>query len=660
MGTADVHAPIPGHLPSLPRLDISIIIVSYNVRYFLDQCLRSVLQATTGLDAEVWVVDNNSRDNSVAHVQAHFPEVHLIANPDNPGFSRANNQAIALAQGRYILLLNPDTVVLPDALCLALAYLDQHPGVGGLGVKMFDGQGRYAPESKRGLPTLRVAAYKMLGLSALLPQHKHFGQYYMSYLSANETQEVEVLSGACMFIRKQVLDVIGGLDERFFMYGEDIDLSYRITQAGYRNVFFPAAQIVHYKGESTRKASVKYVYTFYRAMALFARKHFGSGRAYALLIETLIAVRVVLAVLHRLASAYGLVLLDAVVLFIGQFLLKRFWQHNSFTGDFIDYPEVYVHVVLPVYVSIWVACLWLFGAYDKPIHTRATFRGVVLGAATILGLYALLPEAYRFSRALVLLGSGFALVALPLLRIGLQALWKGQRPIGPAQLLVVGQADEAARVSSLLQQAGSSARYMGTVDPTGQNPNSLCNLADLPQAIAILNVTEVVFCARDVPPALQLQLQHAIGPHLAQFKTVAAQSDYIIGAHSVENPMDVFTLSFGAQIATPANRRNKRIFDLVMAVGLLLLFPVVLLRKGGAHALGQALQVLAGRKTWVGYANASGLPPIKKGVFTPRAGIGNANMPNAPIAKRMDALYAAYYEVRLDANRVWHWLRRGE
>ena len=220
-------------------MKLSIIIVSYNVAYFLEQALLSVRAAIEEKEweAEVFVVDNNSKDNSVELVRNQFPEVHLIANQENTGFSTANNQAIREAKGEYVLLLNPDTVVAEDTFEQVIEFMDAHEDAGGLGVKMIDGKGNFLPESKRGLPSPSVAFCKMFGLSKVFSKSETFNWYYLGHLDAGETQEVEVLAGAFMLMRKSVLDEIGLLDETFFMYGEDIDLSWRILQGGYKNYY---------------------------------------------------------------------------------------------------------------------------------------------------------------------------------------------------------------------------------------------------------------------------------------------------------------------------------------------------------------------------------------------------------------------------------------
>jgi GT2 family glycosyltransferase len=256
---------------------IAVIIVNYNVAFFLEQCLNSVAKAIILEPAEVWIVDNNSVDGSVDMVRQKFPWVKVIANKDNKGFSKANNQAMEQSNCKYQLLLNPDTVIEEDTLKKVVDYMDSHPDVGGLGVRMVDGKGVFLPESKRGLPTPAVAFYKIFGISRIFPKSKRFGRYHLGYLSEFETNEIEILSGAFMLMRKEALDKVGLLDEDFFMYGEDIDLSYRIIKGGYKNVYFPETRIIHYKGESTKKSSVNYVFVFYRAMVIFAEKHFSKN-----------------------------------------------------------------------------------------------------------------------------------------------------------------------------------------------------------------------------------------------------------------------------------------------------------------------------------------------------------------------------------------------
>ena len=225
-------------------MKLTVVIVNYNVRFFLEQCLLSVEKAMRNVQGEVYVVDNNSVDGSVEMVAERFPWVRLIANRENTGFSRANNQAMRVAKGEYVLLLNPDTVVEEDTFKKVIDFMDTHPDAGGLGVKMVDGKGIFLPESKRGLPSPETSFYKIFGISKLFPRSARFNRYHLGHLNNDETHEIEIISGAFMLMRKSALDKVGLLDEDFFMYGEDVDLSWRIILGGWKNYYYPGTRII--------------------------------------------------------------------------------------------------------------------------------------------------------------------------------------------------------------------------------------------------------------------------------------------------------------------------------------------------------------------------------------------------------------------------------
>ncbi|WP_127132633.1 glycosyltransferase family 2 protein [Pseudoflavitalea rhizosphaerae] len=277
---------------------LSVIIVNYNVKYFLEQCLCSVMKAIAALGeaaAEVIVVDNQSTDGSVEYLRPKFPSVFFIENRGNSGFGRANNQAVQMSKGEFILFLNPDTIVEENSFTGCLAEMQRQPDLGAMGIRMVDGGGKYLPESKRGFPTPWVSFCKLSGLTKLFPASRMFARYYLGHLQEKESNEVDVLAGACMLVRRKAIELTGGFDERFFMYAEDIDLSFRIKKAGFRNFYFTGTTIIHFKGESTLK-DARYVRHFYEAMILYVRKHYkGIGAwSYVQLLKAMIAIRSVL------------------------------------------------------------------------------------------------------------------------------------------------------------------------------------------------------------------------------------------------------------------------------------------------------------------------------------------------------------------------------
>lgn len=285
-------------------MKLSVVIVNYNVKYFLEQCLVSVLKATEDITSEIFVVDNASSDDSLEYLIPRFPKVRFIENKENVGFSRANNMAIKQSTGEYVLLLNPDTLVGENVLKDCITWMDSCAKAGGLGVKMLGADGAFAFESRRGFPSPMTSFYKITGLCNLFPYSRRFGKYYLRYLDKNQTNRIDIISGAYMFLRREALNKSGLLDESFFMYGEDIDLSYRITLAGYENYYVPSS-LIHYKGESTKKESFKYVYTFYDAMVIFFKKHFPHySLVFSLSVKVVIYLRALVAVLRRMMSRF--------------------------------------------------------------------------------------------------------------------------------------------------------------------------------------------------------------------------------------------------------------------------------------------------------------------------------------------------------------------
>ena len=438
-------------------MKLSIVIVSYNVKHFLDQCLHSVQAAIKGIDAEVFVVDNLSGDGSCEMVREKHPWVCLIENKQNTGFAVANNQAIRISHGEYILLLNPDTLVQEQTFLKCIEFMDSHPEAGALGVKMIDGKGNYLPESKRGLPTPGVAFYKISGLIKLWPHSPRFARYYMGHLHDDQTNEIEILAGAFMFMRKETLDKAGLLDEDFFMYGEDIDLSYRILKAGYKNFYLPETSIIHYKGESTKKGSINYVMVFYKAMILFAQKHFTSGEAriYTSAIRVAIYLRALLSLAKRGLTQIILPLLDALVVTAGFLTIANVWS-NQMKG--VHFPP---NLETPYLVGIIIAFLlpiFLCGGYDRPLRLAKVWKGVAIAMVAILLCYNFLPEKFRFSRAIIASSAAIIALLIPTARIiAGRILGKGFVPIKPKKIkkIIIAEASETDRIIKLLVLSGA-------------------------------------------------------------------------------------------------------------------------------------------------------------------------------------------------------------
>jgi GT2 family glycosyltransferase len=618
------------------------------------------MRNTTG---EVWVVDNNSVDDSVRMVQEKFPEVKLIANKHNPGFAVANNQAIKQSQGEYVLLLNPDTLVEEDTFEKCIQFMDTHPDAGALGVKLIDGSGKFLPESKRGFPTPWVAFCKTFGFSSLFPTSKTFNQYYLGFLPEDETNEVDVLVGCFMFIRQTALDKAGLLDEAFFMYGEDIDLSYRITQAGYKNYYFPETKTIHYKGESTKKGSLNYVKVFYQAMIIFTQKHFKGRSAglFILMLQAAIWFRAGITLARGFFQQIWLVVLDALLILIGLFLLKDFWANYQYQ-DPNYYKRAALWINFPLYVLIWLGAVWISGGYDARYNFRKLIRGLAIGTLLLAAVYGFLDLDYRPSRALILLGSLWATFITVGIRLALHFLQFGHLHIGRSNvknLVIIGEKSESERVSALLNQANVVKNKIGTVAPFSISLNDqmtedrfyLSDLSQMEEVVNIYKVNELIFCSKNVSAQTIMHWMTRLGPNVS-YKIVPEESLSIIGSSSKDEPGELYTIAIKYNLAEAGQRRNKRVLDVAFC-GLMPLFLVFSpLRK---QFFQNFIPVLLGKKTWVAYANSAenrDLPKMKTGVFSVSEKLSSTNINEAMVA-RLNFIWAKDWSVWKDLGVLW-------
>jgi GT2 family glycosyltransferase len=647
-------------------MKLSVVIVNYNVRFFLEQCLKSVEKSIAYAQSvnkdytiDIYVVDNSSVDGSVEMVEKNFPDVHLIANQDNPGFSIANNQAIQKSEAEYALLLNPDTVVEEATFEKVIRFMDEHPEAGGLGVKMIDGSGRFLKESKRGLPTPMTAFYKIFGLSSLFPKSAVFSRYHLGNLDQDDTNEVEVLAGAFMLLRKSVLDKIGLLDEDYFMYGEDIDLSYRIIKEGYKNYYFPETQIIHYKGESTKKGSLNYVFVFYRAMIIFAKKHFSNRNAalFSFLINLAIYFRAFLAVLSRFAKRLALPLFDGALLFGGMYYQKVYWENNHRYVEGGTYPPEYDYVYMPAYIVIWLFSIMLAGAYDKPVKLAKLFRGLAGGTVAILVVYSLLPESLRTSRALILLGFVWAVMSLALSRVVLHSLkvrgfaFENDRK----RMAVVGSQDEVARVKKLFSRVNAGKYWIGyvTIEPLGSEKKDdqyLGHIKQLNEITQVFRLEELIFCASDISSAQIIDLMGQLKRPGVEYRIVPPEAEFMIGSQAIFTPDDAFTTDLNVLQKNPA-KRNKRIFDVLVSLVLLVLSPLFILFSGPRIYV-NIVKVLFNQLGWVGLARQNQLDLYPKGVLDTKDWVSSKEEKTPEMIQRLNLLYAAEYSVFTDLQII--------
>ena len=636
-------------------MKLSIIIVNYNVKYFLEVCLHSVLRAAGGIDAEVIVVDNSSADGSCDMAREKFPSVLLIENKDNKGFSKANNQGVAIARGEYILFLNPDTVMPEDYFTKTLAYMDAHTEAGAIGPRLIDGKGQFAPDAKKSFPSLSVALFKTTGINKIFSKSGYFNKYYAVHVGEREVAAVDVLSGCCMLVRRKAMDDAGGpFDEDYFMYCEDVDLSYRIEKAGYKNIYFPEAELIHYKGESTRKMTLSYVRIFNEALVTFVKKHYSKKQAgmFVLFINVGIVLRAILGTIKRGLKVLHMPLFDAFILLLTLWGIKDFWVQEVKNMQPIA-PRV-VYATFPAYIALWLLSLYLNSAYDPPYRALKVIRGMLFGTVAILAYYGLLPPELRYSRAIIIF-SGFAgTVALLglheiLYRMGILKFIPYDKL--PRKAVIVADENAYHQTAALLRQVHYAPELSGRVSPKGDKEHALATLQEMKELLFTTGANEVIFCINGLNYTdVFEQMQHCGKDY--EYKIHLPGSQSFVGSNSSSTSGDLYTIDRRFNLFDFAHIRNKRMIDIASALACLILLPFsfFIIKKPGAFFV-NCFKVLVGQKTWVGYSTGyeKHLPNIKEGIIPPY-NIMTGYDPSNEVKVQINAAYAAHYTPLTDIN----------
>jgi hypothetical protein len=464
-----------------------------------------------------------------------------------------------------------------------------------------------------------------------------------------------------MLLRSEVLGKIGLLDEDFFMYGEDIDLSYRITQAGYHNYYFPQTTIIHYKGESTKKRSANYVKVFYNAMVLFARKHYSKSIAGRLnvFIQLAIYLRATIALAYRALSSAWLPILDFLLIYAGYFGITRYWEeYNKYVKGF--YPDTYFSLHIPVYILTVLFCVYLSGGYDRPLSVRRIVRGAAFGALIAFSGYAFLPKSLQFSRAILLLGCAWSIAAPLLLRLLMHFLKTGKTQLADTRayrIAIVAGMAESQRIEGLLTRSMVKMDAITRVSPDNSRPEGFAgNLGQVAEVVDIFNVNLVIFSAADVVSSHIMEVMSHLSGRSVQFKIVPEGSHFVIGSNSKDERGELFTLDLSFTIENLEIRRKKRILDLGLVAVFFLLSPLLLMLKKGRFLMTHWFKVLWGKETWVSYANRPNtdyLPRLKPGCLYPGMLYANAELESA-----VNLNYARDYHVYQDLHTIWIYLTR--
>lgn len=557
-------------------MTLSVIIVSYNVREFLEQALLSLQQALSTISHEIFVVDNASSDGTVSFLKKRFPDITFFENKENRGFARANNQALAHAQGDYICLINPDTIVQEDTFAVLLDFFETHPDAGMVGCKILNPDGSLQLACRRSFPTPWVALTKIVGLARLFPKSRWFGRYNLTFLDEDQVSEVEAISGSFMVVRRSIVENIGGLDEDFFMYGEDLDWCYRIRQTGYNIYYVPLTQIIHFKGESSKKSPFQQRRLFYEAMRLFVQKHFKKGTA-VVPSWLLVAAIYVSATLSFISTAVKKLLwpLIDIVLLTGSLALAIYIR---FHPEFPWQPFVLVHVV---YSVIWLTSLGAHGLYT---HNHLSSSKAASGALVGLMINSALTfffNQYGFSRAVVLVAGAVNLVLLPLWRLllklyaingssGMSALVRVYL-LRRRSLIVGDQKTSEKLIRRLRGDINSSYVVEGVVVLDSDfSQERILNVPivgvidNLPEIIKRERAQEVIFSTDKLPYDKMLSaVANSLGSQIS-FKMVPSNLDVVIGKATIDYIEDIPFVDLTYRLHSPFYKNVKRTFDMAL------------------------------------------------------------------------------------------------
>ncbi|MFH1525226.1 MAG: glycosyltransferase [Bacteroidota bacterium] len=559
-------------------IDLSVIIVNYNVKEFLKNSIVSIQKASTGLETEIIVVDNASDDGSVEEIEQKFPHVKLIANSINVGFGSANNQALKIAGGKFILLLNPDTIVKENTFHELIKFFKAHPEAGMAGCKVLNPDGTLQLACRRSFPGPWTSFTKVTGLSRLFPKSRLFARYNLTYLNENKTYEVDAISGSFMMLTKEVYEKVGGFDSQFFMYGEDLDLCYRIQLSDYKVYYVHSTEIIHYKGESTKRSNIDETKVFYDAMHLFVKKHLASS----FLVESILRAAIVFRKLFTFINQRKLSIFSAVIDFL------------IFASALVIAEEVYKGerwLGFPEFVKPWIFILPALsqtlissfaGVYKRnSLSVMRTIVALFFGFVFLTSSTFFLKQ-FAFSRAVVLISYAFSFTGMILWRFKLKLIFKigVQTPFKRNSALIVGSGNYAQALIGNLKNHHTSfyhlAGYIGlSQKEVGNNIGGhtvLGSLENIRKVIADNKINTVIFSSDEISFDKMFSIVDACRGEGVDFMVAGSEHDYLVGKSAVTMLEKIPLLRVQYNITQAGNRITKNIFD--FTVGLLFLIFV--------------------------------------------------------------------------------------
>jgi len=646
------------------ELDLSIIIVNYNVKEFLQNLVFSIHKAAQNLEYEIIVIDNASDDGSVELICEKFPEIILIENKKNVGFSRANNMGLKIAKGKYILLINPDTLVQENTFTEMIRFFEEHPDAGLAGCRILNPDGTLQLACRRSFPGPWTSLCKVTGLSTLFPHSRIFARYNLTYLNENQTYEVDAVSGSFMMLKREVYEKTGGLDEQFFMYGEDLDWCFRIQKSGYKVYYVHSTQIIHYKGESTKRSSLDETKYFYNAMHLFVKKHLSTSFLVEIILRSAIIAREFFAFLGKRRLIVLSVILDIIFFNLSVFLAEKIYE--SIRTDWRGFPAFSLKIIYTVPVLIQIITAFSTGVYKKDSLSVLRNFGAMLLSLVMLSSLTFFFKEFAYSRAVILILYMLLFIMLSSWRIILKLFFRvGVKPheIFGRRSLVIGVNSDSVKIAEKLNTRHSEIRKVtGLIGFTHKESGSaiggfdvLGSIENINKVIKEKNINEVIFPPTGISYQQMMGIVSACRNENVEFKVTGQGMDFLVGKTSVSMLDDIPLIELSYNISSPLMRFLKTGFDYSLALLILLfVYPFIYLffrlsrkRTEFRNFILQVPQVFSGKVSFVGPRTAStgsNLYLGKKGI----TGLWYIENPDEEEKEKIDLFYARNQNVWLD------------
>lgn len=642
----------------MKKIDVSIVIVNYNVKDFLYKCLNSVKNASANLNVETIVVDNNSTDNSIEFLEPKFPEVNFIKLEENIGFGKANNIGFDLAKGKYILILNPDTILEEKTLEVMKDYMDNNPQTGISGCKVLNSDGTFQLACRRGFPTPWAAFTKLSGLQSLFPGSKYFARYNQTFRSTEETYQIDAVIGAFMFARADIIKDLKGFDPEFFMYGEDIDLCFRTKKLGYTVDYVHSTSIIHFKGESTKRSTINDVKHFYDAMRIFAVKHYGKSSIFLLFLKTGIFLRSLIAYLSRYSREIFVILFDLII--VNTALLSgtkiKFGEYLGFPD--YAYPDVFIIVSLVIIISNLFSGEYFEG--ENKI-TKVSY-GYLISFFFLSSLTYFFKE-YAFSRGVVLWTIGTSIIMSSVLRIIISIYDNTIGNKGEKNILIVGLNQNTKNIIDNLQTYKNTNLNITGFIPVDDNDINkeidlplLGNLNSLNNIILKNKIDEVIITENKLNKSDLIKLISDTSDISVRFH-VASEYDELIASQMIEEITGEQPGIKKYNLAHFRFKLLKRLFDIILSFSFLtLLLPLSLVLSFKEKGLfGKLFLILLSKMTFVGVYKQN---DKTKGSLISLAGLVNTGKLKTTSISKIDEHYLQTYSLSLDFEILYKYFIR--